>query len=79
MPSQSGKVMKHLTNDWEWEDVAEEKFNEWFHELYGPYSLRSEWFHGDCMIEDEKQREDILIKWLHSAYLSGYNVGRCHE
>jgi hypothetical protein len=70
---------RHPTQDWEWEDYAEESFQEWFNDLYGPYSLRAEWFYGDCEIGDEKQRKDILVKWLHSAYISGYNVGRLHE
>ena len=61
----------------EWDEVAEVKFQEWFNELYGAYSCRCEWFYGDCEVEDEKTRKDLLIKWLHSAYLSGYNVGRC--
>ena len=41
------------------------------------YNHRCEWFYGDCEVEDEKTRKDLMIKWLHSAYLSGYNVGRC--
>ena len=61
----------------EWDEVAEIKFQEWFNELYGVYSHRCEWFCGDCEVEDEKTRKDLMIKWLHSAYLSGYNVGRC--
>ena len=61
----------------EWDEVAEIKFQELFNELYGAYSCRCEWFYGDCEVEDEKTRKDLMIKWLHSAYLSGYNVGRC--
>ena len=61
----------------EWDEVAEVKFQEWFSDLYGVYSHRCEWFYGDCEVEDEKTRKDLMIKWLHSAYLSGYNVGRC--
>jgi hypothetical protein len=57
--------------------AAEVKFQEWFNDLYGIYSYRCEWFYGDCEVEDEKTRKDLMIKWLHSAYLSGYNVGRC--
>ena len=64
-------------NKLEWDEVAEVKFQEWFNELYGKYSCRCEWFYGDCEVEDEKTRKDLMIKWLHSAYLSGYNVGRC--
>ena len=61
----------------EWDEVAEVKFQEWFNDLYGVYSHRCERFYGDCEVEDEKTRKDLMIKWLHSAYLSGYNVGRC--
>ena len=53
----------------EWDEVAEIKFQEWFNELYGVYSHRCEWFYGDCEVEDEKTRKDLMIKWLHSAYL----------
>ena len=64
-------------NDLEWDEVSEVKFQEWFNEIYGVYSLRCEWFYGDCEVEDEKTRKDLMIKWLHSAFLTGYNVGRC--
>ena len=63
----------------EWDEVAEVKFQEWFNEIYGVYSCRCEWFYGDCEVEDENTRKDLMIKWLHSAYLSGYNVGRCYN
>ena len=69
-------MTKHPTNDWEWEDTAEVAFQEWFNDLYTPYTFRCEWFYGDCAVEDLKTREDLLRKWLHSAYLNGYNVGR---
>lgn len=68
-------MTKHPTTDWEWDDTAEEAFVEWFHDLYGGYSLRSEWFYGDCEVEDVKTRQDILAKWLHSSYIAGYNAG----
>ena len=66
-------------NKLEWDEVAEVKFQEWFNDLYGVYSHRCEWFYGDCEVEDEKTRKDLMIKWLHSAYLSGYNVGMRNE
>ena len=69
-------MTKHPVNDWKFDDTAEEGFVDWFHDLYGGYSLRSEWFYDDCKIEDVKTRQDILAKWLHSAYVAGYNVGR---
>jgi len=68
-------MTKHPTADWDFDDDAEEGFVEWFHDLYGGYSLRSEWFYGDCEVEDVKTRQDLMYKWLHSAYVSGYNAG----
>jgi hypothetical protein len=72
-------MTKHPANNWEWEDYAEESFQEWFNDLYGDYSLRSEWFFGDCEVKDENTLKDLMYKWLHSAYLNGYNMGRLHE
>jgi hypothetical protein len=71
--------MKHPTKDWEFDDVIEDAFVEWFNDLYGGYSLRSEWFYGDCEVEDVKLRQDLMYKWLHCAYVAGYNVGRCSK
>ena len=71
-------MKQHPANEFEFDDTAEESFVDWFHDLYGAYSMRSEWFYGDCMERDEKQRESIMIKWLHSAYVAGYNTGRNH-
>ena len=71
--------MKHPANDWEWEETAEVAFQEWFNDLYSPYTFRCEWFYGDCAVEDLKTREDLLRKWLHSAFLTGYNTGRCSK
>ena len=54
---------------------AQNGFVEWFNDLNGGYSLRSEWFYGDCEVEDEKTRKDLMYKWIHAAYVSGYNSG----
>lgn len=53
---------------------AEEAFNDWFHDLVGEgaFSLRSEWFFGDCEVGDKNTRKDLLARWLHAAYVSGY-------
>ncbi len=72
-------MTKHPMHDWEWEDYAENSFVEWFNDFYGPYTFRSEYFYGDCEVEDIKTRQDIMYKWLHSAYVNGYNMGRLHE
>lgn len=63
---------RHPANDWKWIDDAEEGFVNWFNDLYGSYSLRSEWFYGDCNVEDEKTRQDIMKKWVHAAFCAGY-------
>jgi hypothetical protein len=34
------------------------------------------WFFGDCEVKDENTLKDLMYKWLHSAYVSGYNAGR---
>jgi hypothetical protein len=69
---------RHPANDWEWEDYAEESFQEWFNGDYGsPYSFRSEYFFEDTKICDEKTRGDMMYRWVHSAYVNGYNMGRC--
>jgi hypothetical protein len=65
---------RHPANDFEFDNDAEEGFVEWFHDLYGGYSLRSEWFYGDCDVEDVKTRQSILASWLHSAYIAGYEA-----
>jgi hypothetical protein len=72
-------MTKHPTSEWEWEDTAEVAFQKWFHDLYGGFSLRSEHFFGDCEVEDVNTRKDLMTKWLHSAFLTGYNTGRCSK
>jgi hypothetical protein len=68
---------RHPANDFEFDNDAEEGFVEWFHDLYGSYSLRSEWFYGDCDVEDVKTRQSILASWLHSAYIAGWEAANC--
>ena len=69
-------MKNHPANDWKFSDDAEQQFVYWFHELYGKFSLRSEWFYGDCDVEDEKTRKDLMYKWAHAAFVSGYECGR---
>jgi hypothetical protein len=68
--------MTHPTNDWDFDDDIEIKFQKWFHDIYGGFSLRSEYFFGDCEVEDVNTRKDLMYKWLHSAFVMGYNMGR---
>lgn len=67
--------MTHPADDWKWDDDAEEGFSEWFNEMVG-FSFRSEWFDGDCEIEDVKTRRDQMCNWIHTAYVIGYEKGR---
>ncbi len=54
---------------------AEEAFVEWFHSDYGQYSLRSEVFFTDCLVNDEKTRQDLLYKFVVAAFMAGYEEG----
>lgn len=67
--------MKHPANDFEFNEDAEVSFNQWFNDDYGSYSFRNEYFYGDCLIEDEKTRQDMMYKWVHSAFSYAYQKG----
>jgi hypothetical protein len=69
-------MTNHPTADWDFDDTIEDAFQEWFNDLDGGFSLRSEWFYGDAEVEDVKTRQDLMHKWLHSAFVVGYNMGR---
>ena len=72
-------MTEHPTTDWEWEDTAEVAFQKWFNDFYGGFSFRSEYFFGDAEVEDVKTRQDLMYKWVHSAFVVGYNTGRCSK
>jgi hypothetical protein len=67
---------QYQINDWEFVDDIENSFNEWFHDLYGPYSFRSEAFYTDCEIGDVKTRQDMLKKWIYASFYEAYQRGR---
>ena len=69
-------MTKHPTNDWEFDDTIEEEFQKWFNDLCGGFSFRSEWLYDDCEVEDVRTRRDLMYKWVHSAFVMGYNSGR---
>jgi hypothetical protein len=50
-------------------DEAEQAFVEWFNGDYGQY------FFTDCLVGDEKTRQDILYKWVIAAFMAGYQEG----
>ena len=55
------------------------KFEEWFNDWYGQFSLRSEWFYGDCNVKDLKQREDLLDQWILAAFIAGHNASKQND
>ena len=69
-----GLMTKHPTNNWNFHDEAEDAFVKWFNDFYSPYTFRSEWFYGDCKVEDEKTREDMMYGWIHSAFVAGWEA-----
>ena len=62
--------------DWDFSAEAEEGFDDWFHGDYGPFSLRSEYFYGDCKEEDLKTLEKSMYEWVHVAFATGYERGK---
>ena len=66
---------EHPENDFVWEENAEVGFLEWFNGNYGNFSCRSEWFYGDCEVEDEKTRKDLMYRWIHAAFSYAYQKG----
>ena len=63
-------------NDWEFVDEIETSFNEWFYSNHTDYSLKSEYFYGDCEIGDVKTRQDMLQKWIYAAFYEGFMRGK---
>ena len=57
-------------------DEAEQAFVKWFNDDYGKYSLRSEAFFADCLIGDEKTRQDLLYKFVVAAFMAGYREAK---
>ncbi len=74
--TQRTEMTDNLPTKKEVEDYAEVGFLEWFNGNYGKFSCRSEWFYGDCEVENEKIRKDLVYNWVRSAYVSGYELGR---
>lgn len=65
-------------HDWDFSDDAEQQFADWFNELV-VFSFRSEWFDEDCKVKDEKTLRDLMYKWVHYSFISGYEQGRYAE
>ena len=56
--------------------MIEEHFLNWIDSNVSPYTFLSEYFYGDCEIEDKEQRKDMMYKWLVASFTEGYNCGR---
>lgn len=67
-------MTNHPTNNWNFHDDAEMEFVKWFNDFYSPYTFRSEWFYGDCKVEDEKTREDMMYGWIHASFVAGWEA-----
>ena len=61
--------------DWDFSAEAEIAFDDWFHGIYGRFALRSEYFYGDCVPDDEENLKDSMYKWVHAAFATGYERG----
>jgi hypothetical protein len=60
-------MTKHPANSWEWNETIEVEFQKWFN------SISSQYFLEDCEVGDVNTRKDLMCKWLHYAYLNGFN------
>ena len=58
---------------------GEIEFQEWFNDFYGDFSFRSEHFFGDCEVEDEKTLKDLMYKWIHAAFVTGFEIGSAQQ
>ena len=68
-------MSKIPSTDFDFSAEAEEGFDDWFHGDYGPFSLRSEYFYGDCKEEDLKTLEKSMYEWVHVAFTTGHERG----
>ena len=68
-------MSKIPSTDFDFSAEAEEGFDDWFHGIYGRYALRSEYFYGDCTLDDEENLKDSMYKWVHAAFATGYERG----
>ena len=65
-----------MRNDWEFVEDIENAFNEWFYSNHTDYSLKSEYFYGDCEIGDVKTRQSMLQKWIYASFYEGFMRGK---
>ena len=68
-------MSKIPSTDFDFSAEAEIAFDDWFHGIYGRFALRSEYFYGDCVLDDEENLKDLMYKWVHAAFATGYERG----
>ena len=68
-------MSKMPDTDWDFSAEAEIAFDDWFCGIYGRFALRSEYFYGDCVLDDEENLKDLMYKWVHAAFATGYERG----
>ena len=68
-------MSKIPSTDFDFSAEAEIAFDDWFNGDYGPYTLRSEYFYGDCKEKDLKTLEKLMSEWIHVAFVTGYERG----
>ena len=67
--------MKIPSTDWDFSVESENAFDDWFHGIYGRFALRSEYFFGDCKIDDEENLKDSMYEWIRSSFMTGFERG----
>ena len=69
-------MSKIPNTDFDFSAEAEIAFDDWFDGIYGRFALRSEYFFGDCKLDDEENLKDSMYKWVHAAFATGYERGK---
>ena len=68
-------MSKFPSTDFDFSAEAEEGFDDWFHGIYGRFALRSEYFYGDCRLDDEENLKDSMYEWVRAAFMTGFERG----
>jgi hypothetical protein len=69
-------MSKIPSTDFDFSAEAEIAFDDWFHGIYGRFALRSEYFYGDCVPDDEENLKDSMYEWIRSSFMTGFERGK---
>jgi len=70
-------------SDYIFSKEAEDQFLDWFNKPESRF--RSEYFYSDCKEKDEKTLKNLMYKWIHVAFVTGFERGKidhlnnCHK